>query len=198
MIKQIVVGLSTIGILAVSSVLGKAATDLTVVDSAALGTQRNLPWSEPVQIDDPFEGSFIGVFDRHSFHERFLDTQAQIEVQSLWSQEFIRFLSIVRDRDCLSHLIGTVSTHNCTEFNNARNITELFIRIEDQVFQVSGQNSTFLVSRELAEALQNASEEEIGIRLVTENGETIDSEIGEDTVTAWKTVYQSQDVSSSY
>ena len=204
MINQIIINLGIAGVLVTNATFASAAPDLTaaaaalaVVDSAALGTDRNLPWSEPVQIDDPFEGSFVGVFDRHSFHEQFLNTDARIEVQSLWSRDFIRVLSVVRDRDCLNQPIGIIGSRGCTEFNDARNITELFIKIEDEVFQVSGQSNTFAVSDELATALQNAPEMNISIRLVTDSGETIDSEIGEATVEAWKTVYLSQDVLSS-
>ena len=82
---------------------------------------------------------------------------------------------------------------SCSEFSNARNIIELFVKLDGEVFQVTGQNSTFAVSDELAQALQNAPDEEnISIRLVTDSGETIDSEIGQGTVEAWKTVYQSE------
>lgn len=168
------------------------AAELAVVESATLGTHRNLPWSEPVQIDDPFEGSFIGVFDRHSFSDRFLNTTARIEVQSLWSRDFIRVLSIIRDRDCLSGSFG-ISPDLCSEFSNARNIIQLFIKVDDDVFQITGQNNTFPVSNELAQVLQNAPETTLDIRLVAESGEAIDSEIGENTVNAWKTVYSSEE-----
>ncbi|MDV3351178.1 hypothetical protein QGP82_20905 [Leptothoe sp. LEGE 181152] len=168
------------------------AAELDVVDSATLGTHRNLPWSEPVQIDDPFEGSFIGVFDRHSFSDRFLNTTARIEVQSLWSRDFIRVLSIIRDRDCLSGSFRVSPDLSCSEFSNARNIIQLFIKVDDSVFEISGQNNTFPVDNELAQALQNAPETTIDIRLVAESGEAIDSKIGESTVNAWKTVYTSQ------
>ncbi len=191
MSRRVTISLGVLSILAVSAVSVKAATDLRVVESAALGTSRSIPWSEPVQIDDEFEGSFVGVFDKNYFDDRLLDTTARIEVQSLWSREFIRFLLIARDRDCLSQSFPYrfSSARTCSEFNNARNIVELFIKINDEVFQVSGQNSTFPVSGELARALQTASEGNVSIRLVTESGETIDSEIGEETVEAWKTVY---------
>ncbi|MBD2066399.1 hypothetical protein H6F93_02460 [Leptolyngbya sp. FACHB-671] len=201
MVRRVMICLGTLGILATSAISVEAATDLRSVDSAALGTSRSLPWSEPVQINDPFEGNFVGVFDRNYFYGRFLNTTTRIEVQSLWSPESVRFLLVTRDRDCLSQPFhyGLSSDLGCSEFNNARNITELFIRINDQVFQVSGQNSTFPVSSELAQALQTAPQGNVSIRLVTESGETIDSEIGQETVEAWRTVYtpQTDNVSSN-
>ncbi|MBD2000087.1 hypothetical protein H6G00_26335 [Leptolyngbya sp. FACHB-541] len=201
MVRRVMICLGILGILATSAISVEAATDLRSVDSAALGTSRSLPWSEPVQINDPFEGNFIGVFDRNYFYGRFLNTTTRIEVQSLWSPESVRFLLVTRDRDCLNQPFhyGLSSDLDCSEFNNARNITELSIRINDQVFQVSGQNSTFPVSSELAQALQTAPQGNVSIRLVTESGETIDSEIGQETVEAWRTVYtpQTDNVSSN-
>ena len=189
MIGRLVVSLGFLGSIWSTGTLLARAAELNIVDSATLGTHRNLPWSEPVQIDDPFEGSFVGVFDRHSFSDRFLNTTARIEVQSLWSREFNRVLSIIRDRDCLSGSFRVSPDLSCSEFSNARNIIQLFIKVDDDVFKIDGQNNTFLVSDELAQALQNASETSIDIRLVAESGESIDSEIGEGTVEAWKTIY---------
>ncbi|MEM9266445.1 MAG: hypothetical protein AAGA46_13045 [Cyanobacteria bacterium P01_F01_bin.13] len=189
MIRHFIISLGLLGSIWSASAGLVTAAELDVVDSATLGTHRNLPWSEPVQIDDPFEGSFIGVFDRHSFHDRFLNTTARIEIQSLWSRDFIRVLSIIRDRDCLSGSFRVSPDLSCSEFSNARNIIQLFIKVDDNVFQVDGQNNTFAVSDELAQALQNASETAVNIRLVAESGEAIDSKIGEGTVEAWKTVY---------
>jgi hypothetical protein len=194
MIRRVAIGLAILGILAIEPMSLKAATDLRRVDSAALGTSRSLPWSEPVQIEDPFEGNFIGVFDRNYFSDRFLNTTAQIEVQSLWGPQSVRFLLVTRDRDCWSQPLhyGISSDLGCSEFNNARNIIKLFVKINERVFEVAGKNSRFPVSQELAQALQSAPESNVSIRLVTESGETIDSEIGKRTVKAWKTVYVTQ------
>ncbi|MEM1254606.1 MAG: hypothetical protein AAGI69_19400 [Cyanobacteria bacterium P01_H01_bin.21] len=191
MIGRFIVSLGLLGSIWSASTVLTTAAELAVVDSATLGTRRNLPWSEPVQIEDPFEGNFVGVFDRHSFNDRFLNTTARIEVQSLWSRDFIRVLSIIRDRDCLSGSFRVSSDLSCSEFSNARNIIQLFIKVDDSVFEISGQNNTFPVSNELAQTLQNAPETTIDIRLVAESGEAIDSKIGESTVNAWKTVYTS-------
>jgi hypothetical protein len=190
MLKRVIglIGLSVLGWFAV--VARVSAIDLPTVDSAALGTGRNIPWSEPVRIDDPFEGSFIGVFDRNYFFDRILNESTQVEVQSLWSREAVRFLLVTRDRDCSDgEFPFGFSVHYCSDLNASRTVTELFVKINDEVFQVSGENSTFSISSELAQALQNAPEDNVSIRLVTENGETVDSEIGKGTVVAWKSIY---------
>ncbi|NEQ98512.1 MAG: hypothetical protein F6K30_17630 [Cyanothece sp. SIO2G6] len=191
MVKQILVGLSILGILSTRVLPGIASTELEVVESAALGTRSSPPWSEPVQINDPFEGDFIGVFDRNSFFGQILNTRARIEIQSLWIPEEARFLLTTRDRNCLSGTLhGSLAIRpSCSNFNDARNLITLFLRIGDDVFQVEGENSVFPVSPALAEALQNAPEGDVDIRLVSASGETVDSEIGEETVEAWKTVY---------
>ncbi|NJN87560.1 MAG: hypothetical protein HC881_16160 [Leptolyngbyaceae cyanobacterium SL_7_1] len=96
--RWMIVSSSLLGIVATTAGLAGAATELQVVDSAALGTSRRLPWSEPVQVNDPFEGNFIGGFDRNYFYDRLLNTSTRIEVQSLWTPETVRFLLITRDR----------------------------------------------------------------------------------------------------
>ncbi|MEM9803922.1 MAG: hypothetical protein AAF959_01490 [Cyanobacteria bacterium P01_D01_bin.56] len=188
MIRRLALSVGLLASIWANGALLASAAELAVVDSATLGTRRNLPWSEPVQIEDPFEGNFIGVFDRHSFNDRFLNTTVRIEVQSLWSRDFIRVLPIIRDRDCLSGSFG-ISQDLCSEFSNARKVIQLFIKFDGDVFQVEGQNNEFPVSDELAQALQNAPETTLDIRLVTESGEAIDSKIGEGTVEAWKDIY---------
>jgi hypothetical protein len=195
MIRQVIGLAATLSILTISSLSRSAAADLRRVDSAALGTSHNPPWSEPVQINDPFEGNFIGVFDRNYFNDRLLNTNARVEVQSLWSPQSARFLLITRDRYCHSGSVyyGRIPAHlGCSVVNNSRNLTQLFVRINNNVYQVSGQNSKFPINNELAQALQNAPEGNVSIRLVTETGETVNSEIGQGTVKAWKTVYSSQ------
>lgn len=192
MFRQGLTGLSALVILGISAV-SAIAIDLPVVKSAALGTSSNLPWSRPVRVTDPFEGNFVAVFDRNYFYREILNTNARVEVQSLWSRQSIRFLLTASDRNCLRKptYFGRFSGLNCSELIGANNIVELFVKIGDQVFRVSGQNSTFPVSDELASALQKAPDGNVSIRLTTESGGTIDSEIGKNTVKAWKTVYTS-------
>ncbi|PSN12607.1 hypothetical protein C7293_19455 [filamentous cyanobacterium CCT1] len=194
MVRQTLVSLGALGILAAGAVPANASTDLQVVDSAALGTRRNLPWSEPVQIDDPFLGQFIGVFDRNYFFDQFLNTRARIEVQSLWSPDSVRVLLITSDRDCSGYALnyGIVAGSSCSELIASRNVTELFVKVNEQVFQVSGQNNLFPITNEIAQALRTAPRENINIRLVTENGEVVDSLIGQGTVEAWETVYTNE------
>lgn len=171
--------------------LAKVSTELPIVKSAALGTNLDVPWSKPVRIADPFEGDYVGIFDKNYFFRRFLGTYARIEVVSLWSQNSVRFLLTYSDRDCLSgHSFYTsLSGVRCLRSNMPLKVTSLFIKIGERVFRLEGQNSTFAVSDELAAALKNSPAENVSIRLVAESGEAVDSEIGSGTVKAWKAIY---------
>ncbi|MEG4508364.1 hypothetical protein QUA81_32870 [Microcoleus sp. F6_B4] len=190
MLRKSLAGLGALIVLG-SSTISATAAQFPVVQSAALGTSRSLPWSKPVTVTDPFEGTFVAVFDRNFFYKEIFNTNARVEVQSLWSRQSIRFLLTASDRDCLRGLsyFDRLSGSTCSEVIGSKNIIELFVKIGEQVFRVSGQNSTFVVSDELARALQNAPDGNASIRLVTESGSTVDSEIGKETVKAWRTVY---------
>lgn len=171
--------------------LTKAATELPIVKSAALGTNMNVPWSQPVRIVDPFEGDYLGIFDRNYFYRRFLNTNARVEVVSLWSRDSIRFLLAYRDRNCLSthSFYPSPFRASCAVANTTLNVTNLWLKVDNQVFRLAGTNSTFPVSQELATALKNSLPENVEIRLVAESGEAIDSEVGKGTVQAWKAIY---------
>lgn len=171
----------------------KVSTELPVVKSAALGTNMDVPWSQPVRIVDPFEGKYVGIFDRNYFFRRFLNSDARVEVVSLWSRNSVRFLLAYRDRDCSFNHSFDFSPYGarCFTFNpKTLNVTDLYIKIGEQVFRLEGENSTFKVSNELAAALKNSvSGKNVSIRLVAETGEAVDSEIGKGTVKAWKAIY---------
>jgi hypothetical protein len=171
----------------------KASTELPVVDSATLSTQMNVPWSQPVKIVDPFEGSFVGIFDRHYFYRNFLNNyNTRFEVVSLWQPNSIRLLLTYGDRDCfLKNYSFSLSTPitRCVTASNPQNVNELSLKIGEQVFRLRGKNNTFEVNQELATALKNSPSENVSIRLVAEGGAEVDSVIGEKTVEAWKTIY---------
>lgn len=175
-----------------SNRLAKAAAELPVVRSAVLDTDINVPWSKPVRIVDPFEGNYVGIFDRNYFFRYFLDTYARIEVVSLWSRKSARFLVTYSDRDCLSgdsFHYASLSGAGCSDFNRALKVTDLSIKIGEQVFRLEGESSTFPVNNELAAALKSSPSGNVSIRLAAENGAVVDSEIGKGTVEAWKAVY---------
>lgn len=189
MYRQVITAFSALLILTAQAALANESGKLPVVTSAALGLNMRVPWSQPVQVDDPFDGKFVAVFDRNYFSSRLLDAR-RVDVVSLWNPKEIRVLLAARDRECiLGGLYDTVWGHTCVEIGMAKKITDLAIKVRDQIYRIPIQNGSFPVSEDLAIALKDAPVENVKIRLTTEDGETVDSEIGKDTVKAWKTIY---------
>lgn len=174
-----------------SNLIAKISKELPVVQSAALGTNIDVPWSQPVKIEDPFEGENVGIFDKNYFYQRLLNTNARVEVISLWQPDSIRLLLAYSDRDCRSghSFYPVLSRRDCLASTATVKVTDLLIKIGERVFSLEGRNSKFQVSNELAATLKNSPVENVSIRLVTESGETVDSEIGKGTVQAWKAIY---------
>lgn len=174
-----------------NNLIAKVSKELPIVRSTALGTNIDVPWSQPVKIVDPFEGEGVGIFDKNYFYKRLLNNNARVQIISLWQPDSIRLLLAYSDRDCLSghSFYPVLSARDCLVSNAALKVNNLLIKIGDRIFRLSGQNSRFQVSDELAKALKNSQTQNVSIRLVTESGETVDSEIGKGTVQAWKAIY---------
>ncbi len=75
-----------------AAIQAQASSDLSVVKSAGLSPDMNVPWSKPVRIVDPFEGEFVGVFDRNSL-DGYLYREGSKQVISLWTLSSIRVLA---------------------------------------------------------------------------------------------------------
>ena len=147
--QTVLLGISTIILLSTESALSEerqkklavSKTDYPVVESATLDTDIDVPWSEPVVVQDPFEGEFVGIFDRHFFYSRVLNTSARLEVVSLWSPDKIRFLLAYRDRDCnfsSSTFHHQTLSRDCLVSNAALKITDVYLKLGEEVFRLEG------------------------------------------------------------
>ncbi|WP_242053674.1 hypothetical protein [Nostoc sp. FACHB-888] len=171
--------------------LAQASSDLPVVKSAGLSPDINVPWSKTVRIVDPFEGEFIGVFDRNSLGG-YLYREGSKQVLSLWTPSSIRVLVTVNSGEARSsfYTAGRVYPRlDFIRFVTTKKVDKLLLKVREKVFQLDGSTGTFAVSQELATALKNAPDENLNIRLVLEGGQTVDSEIGKGTVKAWRNIY---------
>jgi hypothetical protein len=150
----------------------------------------NVPWSKSVRVIDPFEGDFLGVFDRHNLGG-YLYRQGSKQVITLWTRSSIRVLVTVNSGFAGSFYNAGLyyPRPDYLKFVNTKKVVKLLVKVKEQVFQLEGANNLFTVSDELATALKNAPEKNLDIRLVLEGGETVDSEIGKGTVKAWGTIY---------
>ncbi|MEH1837681.1 MAG: hypothetical protein V7L20_02695 [Nostoc sp.] len=171
--------------------LAKASSDLPIVKSAGLSPDMDVPWSKAVRIVDPFEGEFLGVFDRNSLNG-YLYRESSTQVISLWTPSSVRVLVTVNSREAKSPLYIAGRVYPRTEFLRfftTKKVDKLLLKVREKVFQLDGSTGTFVVSQELATALKNAPDEKLDIRLVLEGGQTVDSEIGKGTVKAWRNIY---------
>jgi hypothetical protein len=169
-----------------------ATPKLPVVESAALAVGMQVPWSQPVRVNDPFEGENVGVFDRHEFSRGDIP---RVTVLSLWQPQRVRFL-VGFGTQCTRTYVGYIFLYfpvgglNCGQIDTSRKITEAVLKIGDRNWSLTqGQNNTFPIPPELAMALHQAPEANVPLRLVTEAGELIDSEIGVNTVRSWQQVF---------
>jgi hypothetical protein len=169
----------------------RAETKLPVVESAALAVGMQVPWSQPVRVKDPFEGEQLGVFDRHEFSRGEIP---RVTVLSLWQPRTVRFL-VGFGTQCTRAYVGyilyfPVGGWSCGQTDTSRKIVEAMVKIGDTHWRLTqGQHNTFPISAEVRAALYQAPEAKVLLRLVTEAGEWIDSEIGIHTVRAWKQVF---------
>ncbi|MEH1998462.1 MAG: hypothetical protein V7L00_06850 [Nostoc sp.] len=171
--------------------LAQASSDLPVVKSVGLSPNMDVPWSKPVRIVDPFEGEFLGVFDRNSLGGN-LYREGSEQVLSLWTPSSIRILVTVNSGQATSsfYTAGRVYPRpDFLRFVTTKKVDKLLLKIREKVFQLDGSTGTFAVSQKLATALKNAPDKNLDIRLVLEGGETVDSEIGKGTVKSWRKIY---------
>ncbi|PSB22053.1 hypothetical protein C7B65_01160 [Phormidesmis priestleyi ULC007] len=202
---------STAAITAERRVLAAVSSGFPVVRSSLLKPDLSVPWSQPVQVVDPFEGTYLAVFDQNYFSRSFGNKNSQVKVVSLWSQNSVRLLLAYRGRECAS-VRGSYGLRLHTNFfrsdrdpfrffdddfadsvcitsSDTQKIVDLSLKLGDRVFRLKEKGNAFLVTEELAAALKNAPEKNVRIRLIADNGETLDSEIGVGTVKAWKSIY---------
>ena len=171
--------------------LAKASSDLPVVKSAGLSPDMDVPWSKAVRIVDPFEGEFLGVFDRNSLGG-YLFREGSTQVISLWTPSSIRVLVTVNSGEASFPFYTAGRVYPRPEFLRfvtTKKVDKLLLKVREKIFPLDGSIGTFAVSQELATALKNAPDENLDIRLILEGGQTVDSEIGKGTVKAWRNIY---------
>lgn len=115
------------------------------------------------------------------------------KVISLWSRDAIRVLLTNNLRQCGYGYAYSASlrylSSDCQTINGAGVVRQLLVKVGDRVLQLSGENGRFAVSEEVAGVLKNAPEQNVAVRLILEGGESVDSEIGKETVKVWRSIY---------
>ncbi|MBW4419967.1 MAG: hypothetical protein KME13_12160 [Myxacorys californica WJT36-NPBG1] len=196
-----------------------STSGLPIVRSSILQPNLRVPWSQPVRVIDPFEGESLAVFDQNYFPRSFRNTNSQVKVVSLWKPDSVRVLLAYSGRECAissRHNFGGLARHSfpfhrrlhasrfgyypfgyfyddfpdsiCVANNGVQKITELSVKAGDRVFQLQNKNGQFPINPELATALRNAPQN-VQLRAIADNGEVVDSAIGQGTVKAWRSIY---------
>jgi len=137
----------------------------------------DLPFSQPIALNDPVTGQSVGVLDQNFI-------PGGSKVISSWGRYGIQVGGywFFRTGGGFSTPIGTFIPFEADI---------LWISDGDSFLVIKGCNGRFSVTSEVAAALRNYSSSKNGyIRFSTEGaGSAILSEIGKDTVAAWKKVY---------
>lgn len=141
----------------------------------------NIPWSQVVTVNDPFDGNYLAVFDRN-YKDLALGGRASLV--SEWSRHFIKVYGFVAVRNCGVFLV-------CGDSLADAPALYLEIKVGGRVFQLQPNGvGTFPVSNQLAAALANAPAGDALVRVTLDGvNQPITSAVGAGTVKAWKVVY---------
>lgn len=193
-------------------------TALPIVRSSILQPDLRVPWSQPVHLIDAFEGESLAVFDQNYFSRSFRNRNGQVKVTSLWKPDSVRVLLSYAGRECTfstkRNFLGTAQhsfpLHHrlyasrfghyypfddgfpdsvCIVSSGTEKITGLSVKVGERVFQLENKNGQFPISSELAAALKTAPEQNVQLRATADNGEIVDSSIGQGTIRAWRSIY---------
>ena len=164
-----------------------------VVDTSQWRTGNfKFPWSQPVTIDDAFDGKYIAVLDRE--RNRGLGIGAEAGIVSEWSRKHIK----VNFYYSVKQLFGKPRM----SIGYAERIE---LRVGDSSFKLDGKRGVFEVTEEMKEAFANAkepakmkifpSEHEGDDYFSAMNDEAI-IDIKQETVDAWNVVYGNSQVAA--
>ncbi|BAU12311.1 hypothetical protein LEP3755_28400 [Leptolyngbya sp. NIES-3755] len=190
------------------AIAAQTTSDVPTVRSSILQPDLRVPWSQPVRVLDPFEGEALAVFDQNYFSRSFRNRNAQVKVVSLWKPNSVRVLLAYSGRDCTiaqppfpryrrlyASKFGYYPFDDgfpesvCFTSGGTEKITGLSVKVGERVFQLENKNGQFPISSELAAALKTAPEQNVQLRATADNGEVVDSAIGQGTVRAWRSIY---------
>ena len=157
------------------------------------------PWSEVVMVEDDFEGNYVAVLDREKISNKFIGTSSGIV--SEWSQKNIKVNFYTYAQDGVTNLFTGKNV-------NVIPAQSILLKIGEEIFELTGSNGTFPITEEIINAARNASAGEVKIKVIPTNGSGNDLlsaaynlketvfEIKEETIDAWKIVYDNNQVAA--
>lgn len=154
--------------------------------------ENNIPYSEPVIINDDFGSSEIMVFDRNYINniigERLFNPSGYtLTIKTQWTPEYVTVYGSVQRTRCglFAAICRSVGEKREKLIGN-----KLEVLIDGKSYAVYGEKGQFIINNDLSKALFNAPEKESKIRIIIDENRFIDNAIGIGTVKAWKKVYQ--------
>lgn len=169
-------------------------SEIPVVDVTLWRTGKfKFPWSQPVMVDDDFDGKYLAVLDRE--RNKGLGIGAEAGFITEWSKKRIKVNYY--------YSVQQVFAKPKMSIGYAEKID---LKVGDSLFQLEGNGGIYEVTDEIAQALANAPYEPVKMRIYPSehegndyftaiNDETI-IEIKPQTIDAWKVVYGDKEVAS--
>ena len=157
------------------------------------------PWSKVVMVEDDFEGNYVAVLDREKISNKFIGTSSGIV--SEWSNKNIKVNFYTYAQDGVTNLFSGKNV-------NVIPAQSISLKIGEEIFELTGNNGTFPITEEIISAAKNASAGEVKIKVIPTNGSGNDLlsaaynlketvfEIKEETIDAWKIVYDNSQVAA--
>ena len=159
-------------------------TGFVVINNKDWRTSEDVPFSEPIIVNDPFDGNYLAVLDKN-FSGRLALGTYQEGVITNWSERYIRVYAYTIQKPCSGVELfcpHSITVHETSNFE---------VKVGDEVFRLEGENGNFNVTPELAIALRNAPPGKAITRISLEgSGSQIVNDIGAGTTEAWHTVYK--------
>ena len=208
---NVIAPITTLEVLAEADEIDTPATEEVQIESDSdpefrtVDTQKwrkgkfKFPWSEVVMVEDEFEGNYIAVLDREKINNKIIGTSRG--VVSEWSNKSIKVEFYTYTKDGITNLftgknINIIPAHSIS------------LKIGEQIFELTGSNGTFPITEEIISAARNASAGEVKLKVLPTNdgGDGLMSaayglketvfEIKEETIDAWKVVYDNDRVAA--
>ncbi len=158
------------------------------VEPTTINESSGVKWSSPVS--DEFDG--LVVYDKHSVGDNtIVSSWSKKAIQLTVSKEFSKVTGSRRVRSCKT----SKDTNNCTwdeeptytKYTQNYRVSNFTISINSRLYKYERGS----VPRQFAQALANAPiDKNVRIRILTDNGFTVDSEIGAGTVKAWRQIFR--------
>lgn len=165
----------------------------TVVEGIWLN-EEDLPWSTPVWVKAQDESKYLAVIDRDYNDAMDIEGVKEPGILTVWSPETLFAYGAVMHCSCVTMLFVPI----CKTHFHPILVSSVQLKVGNQIYRLQGKDSRFLVDKQVAQSLRQASLKNILIMVrivVAGTGNRVTRPIGTETLRAWQTIYPAQKVS---